>query len=137
MESLKANNVEEIKAVAEIIHDKIRESPVVAFYGKMGAGKTTLIKSICEIMQIGNIVTSPTFALVNEYITQAGEIIYHFDFYRVKKIEEIYDIGFEEYIYSGNYCFIEWPEIVEQVLPKKVLKVFIKEDQKGSRIISF
>ena len=137
MESLKANNVEEIKAIAEKILDKIREKPVVAFYGIMGAGKTTLIKSICEIMQVGNIVTSPTFALVNEYITLAGEIIYHFDFYRVKKIEEIYDIGFEEYIYSGNYCFIEWPEIVEQVLPKKVLKVFIKEDQKGSRIISF
>jgi tRNA threonylcarbamoyladenosine biosynthesis protein TsaE len=137
MESLIANNLEELKSAAEIILDNIRENPIITFNGTMGAGKTTLIKSICEIMKVGNVVTSPTFALVNEYITLAGEIIYHFDFYRVKKIEEIYDIGFEEYIYSGNYCFIEWPEIVEQVLPKKVLKVFIKEDQKGSRIISF
>ncbi len=88
-------------------------------------------------MKIGNIATSPTFALVNEYNTSSGEIIYHFDFYRVRKIEEIYDIGFEEYLYSGYYCFIEWPEIVEQLLPKNVLKVFIKEDEKGARIISF
>jgi tRNA threonylcarbamoyladenosine biosynthesis protein TsaE len=137
MQSIRANNIEELKIAAEMILKETRKKPVVVFYGKMGSGKTTLIKSICEIMNVGNVVTSPTFALVNEYNSKNGEIIYHFDFYRVKKIEEIFDIGFEEYIYSGYYCFIEWPEIVEQLLPKDFLKVIIKEDEKGTRIISF
>jgi tRNA threonylcarbamoyladenosine biosynthesis protein TsaE len=137
MQTIRLNNIEELKTAAKELVHKIRETPIVAFYGTMGAGKTTLIKSVCEIMKVGTIVTSPTFALVNEYNTANGEIIYHFDFYRVKKIEEVYDIGFEEYIYSGHYCFIEWPEIVEQLLPKNVLKVNIQEGEKGARIINF
>jgi tRNA threonylcarbamoyladenosine biosynthesis protein TsaE len=137
MQNVRANNIEELKTTAEMILKEIRKKPVVAFYGKMGSGKTTLIKSICEIMNVENVVTSPTFALVNEYNSKNGEIIYHFDFYRVKKIEEVFDIGFEEYIYSGHSCFIEWPEIVEQLLPKDFLKVIIKEDEKGTRIINF
>lgn len=111
------------------------EERVFAFYGAMGAGKTTFIKAICHELGSSDYVTSPTFALINEYTTVGNSVIYHFDFYRIKKIEEAFDLGYEDYIYSGNYCFIEWPEMIEQLLPEGIVEVRIKEDSKGIRLV--
>ena len=106
---------------------------VFAFYGAMGAGKTTLIKALCHELGSSDYVTSPTFALINEYSTSNGSVIYHFDFYRIKKIEEAFDLGYEDYIYSGNYCFIEWPEMIESLLPDGIVEVRIRETENGVR----
>jgi len=104
----------------------------------MGAGKTTFIKTICNELGVENMVNSPTFAIINEYFTLAGESVYHFDFYRIKKKEEVLDIGYEEYFYSGNYCFMEWPEKIEELLPENVVYVTINENvDDGSRTIQF
>jgi len=108
---------------------------VFALYGEMGAGKTTLIKAFCKQLGCIHIVNSPTFAIVNEYHTKNNSPVYHFDFYRIKSLEEVYDIGYEEYFYSGYYCFIEWAEYIEQLLPENHLKIYIKND-KGLRKIS-
>ena len=101
------------------------EADVIAFYGAMGAGKTTLIKNLCHKMGVTDEVNSPTFAIVNEYVTEEGESVYHFDFYRIKKLEEAYDIGYENYFYSGNLCLIEWPELIEPLLPERFVRVDI------------
>jgi len=100
-------------------------SRVFAFFGTMGAGKTTFIKAICAELGVEDIVQSPTFSIINEYKTRSGESIYHFDFYRIKKIGEVYDIGYEDYLYSGNYCFIEWPELIGPLLPAETIRVHI------------
>ena len=102
------------------------EFRLFAFYGKMGAGKTTLINAILEVLGVDDGGSSPTFSLVNEYEGRLGEPIYHFDFYRIENLEEVYDIGYEEYFFSTNYCFIEWPEKVEELLPDDVVKVQIR-----------
>jgi tRNA threonylcarbamoyladenosine biosynthesis protein TsaE len=107
-----------------------------AFYGKMGAGKTTLIKELCAALGSSDNVCSPTFAIVNEYLSGAGEPIYHFDFYRINNISETYDIGYEEYFYSGYYCFTEWTEKVEPLLPESYIKVSIEELPSGQRLIT-
>lgn len=107
---------------------------IFAFYGEMGAGKTTLIKEICRQMEVKDNVSSPTFALVYEYSTGRG-IVYHFDLYRVKDLSELYDLGYEDYFYGGGYCFIEWPDIAEQILPEKHVKVKIKVGQEGARLL--
>jgi len=111
---------------------------VFAFYGQMGAGKTTYIKSICRELGVTDIVQSPTFSIINEYKTDFGESVFHFDFYRIKKLEEIFDIGYEDYLYSGSYCLIEWPEMMEELLPASSLKVIISPGHSPStRIIEF
>ena len=123
------------------IHDAARQfvqsmgdNTVFAFYGKMGAGKTTFIKAVCEELGVSDVITSPTFAIVNEYRSdKGGELIYHFDFYRIKKLEEVYDMGYEDYFYSGALCFIEWPELVEELLPGQTVKVTIAEEENGAR----
>ena len=123
------------------IHDAAREfiaamgdNTVFAFYGKMGAGKTTFIKALCRELGVEDVVTSPTFAVINEYRSDiAGELIYHFDFYRIKKLEEVYDMGYEDYFYSGALCFIEWPELIEELLPGNTVCVTIEEQDDGSR----
>ena len=123
------------------IHDAARQfvqamgdNTVFAFYGKMGAGKTTFIKAVCEELGVSDVITSPTFAIVNEYRSdKGGELIYHFDFYRIKKLEEVYDMGYEDYFYSGALCFIEWPELVEELLPGQTIKVTIAEEENGVR----
>ena len=105
-----------------------------AFFGKMGVGKTTLIKEICAELGVNDNVCSPTFAIVNEYTDGAGEPVYHFDFYRMKSVAEAYDIGYEEYFYSGFYCFTEWTEKVEELLPERYVRVDIGEED-GNRIL--
>ncbi len=126
------------------IHEAAREfiaamgdNTVFAMYGKMGAGKTTFTKAVCKCLGVEDIINSPTFAIVNEYRSDSGELIYHFDFYRIKKLEEVYDMGYEDYFYSGALCFIEWPELVEELLPGNTVKVTIEENEDGSRTVSF
>ena len=130
------NSVEALNEVSEYLFSLRDEADIIAFYGAMGAGKTTLIKNLCHRMGVTDEVNSPTFAIVNEYITEEGESVYHFDFYRIKKLEEAYDIGFENYFDSGNLCLIEWPEMIEPLLPEKYIRVEIQHgDTDDERII--
>ena len=119
------NSVEGLAEVSDYLISIRDRGDVVAFYGPMGAGKTTLIKDLCHRMGVTDEVNSPTFAIVNEYVTDEGESVYHFDFYRIKKLEEAYDIGYENYFYSGNLCLIEWPELIEPLLPERYVRVDI------------
>ena len=126
-----------LSAVARQFIDAIGDRSVFALYGKMGAGKTTFIKAVCEELGVTDVINSPTFAIVNEYRSdETGELIYHFDFYRIKKLEEVYDMGYEDYFYSGALCFIEWPELVEELLPGDAVKVSIEELEDGNREIT-
>ena len=133
---IQIKNLEEIREAARAFINHIGDCTVFAFYGKMGAGKTTFIKALCEELGVDDVITSPTFAIVNEYTAQDGPV-YHFDFYRIKKLEEVYDMGFEDYFYSGSLCLIEWPELIEEVLPDDAVKVSITENADGSRTIEF
>ena len=110
---------------------------VFAFYGKMGAGKTTFIKALCTELGVDDVITSPTFAIVNEYTAGDGSPIYHFDFYRIKKLDEVYDMGYEDYFYNGGLCLIEWPELIESLLPEDAVEVHIAEQPNGTRTIEF
>ena len=112
-----------------------RSLPVFAFYAPMGTGKTTFIKAVCEALGVADPVNSPTFAIVNEYEAADGSPIYHFDFYRIKRLSEAYDIGVDDYFYSGNPCFIEWPELIEELLPEEAIRVEIKEMEEGERVV--
>lgn len=132
---LKINDLSDIRSAARTFLETMKEHAVFAFYGKMGAGKTTFIKALCEELGVTETITSPTFAIINEYRAGNGESIYHFDFYRINKQEEAFDFGYEDYFYSGNLCFIEWPELVEALLPENVIKVSIREADNGQRII--
>lgn len=128
---------EDIKQAAKQFVETMGENTVFAFYGKMGAGKTTFIKAVCEELGVEDTVTSPTFAIVNEYEAADGRPIYHFDFYRIKKVSEAYDMGCEEYFYSGHPCFIEWPELIEEVLPEETVNVNIEALPDGDRRLVF
>jgi tRNA threonylcarbamoyladenosine biosynthesis protein TsaE len=112
------------------------DKKIFAFYGSMGAGKTTIIKAICASLDAVDIVSSPTFTLVNEYKTSGGESIFHIDFYRIKKQEEVYDFGIEEYLTGDSYCFMEWPELIEELLPPETVIVRISVDDQEQRILS-
>jgi tRNA threonylcarbamoyladenosine biosynthesis protein TsaE len=136
MFSEKITSIEGLKSVAEKLIAHFPENRVFALYGKMGAGKTTFIQSICKSLGSDDNVTSPTFALINEYNTADINSIFHFDFYRIEDIEEAFDLGYEDYIYSGDYCFIEWPEMIEQLLPENMVKVKIETQEDESRLIS-
>lgn len=118
--------IEGLAEVSDYLMSLRDEADVVAFYGPMGAGKTTLIKDLCHRMGVTDEVNSPTFAIVNEYVTEEGDAVYHFDFYRIKKLEEAYDIGYENYFYSGSLCLIEWPELIDPLLPERYLRVDIQ-----------
>ena len=133
---IKIQDLAHINEAAKAFVENIGDHTVFAFYGKMGAGKTTFIKAICEELGVEDVITSPTFAIVNEYTAQ-GEPVYHFDFYRIKKLEEVYDMGFEDYFYSGALCLLEWPELIEEVLPEDAVKVTIEEQEDGSRAVLF
>ncbi|HKK37844.1 MAG TPA: tRNA (adenosine(37)-N6)-threonylcarbamoyltransferase complex ATPase subunit type 1 TsaE [Cryomorphaceae bacterium] len=121
-----AHSLKDLPSIADQLLTEAGEHRLYAFYGKMGAGKTTLINSILEVLGVEEGGSSPTFSLVNEYEGRLGEPIYHFDFYRVENLEEVYDIGYEDYFFSTNYCFIEWPERVEELLPEDVVKIKIR-----------
>ena len=126
-------SLDTIQEAAKEFINRMGEGKVFAFYGKMGAGKTTFIKALCETLGVKDVITSPTFSLINEYTDGKGNSIYHFDFYRIKKLEEVYDMGYEDYSYSGNLCLLEWPELIEEILPENVIKVTIEEQADGTR----
>ncbi len=136
MFSRKVTSLSELQGVAEELISEFQEERVFAFYGKMGAGKTTFIQSVCRVLGSGDNVTSPTFALINEYNTAYMESIFHFDFYRIKELEEAFDLGYEDYIYSGSYCLIEWPEMIDPLLPDTIVEVKIEVQDDESRIIT-
>ena len=131
------NGLDTIRSAARQFIENIGSSRVFAFYGKMGAGKTTFVKALCEELGCDDVITSPTFAIVNEYTDGEQQPLYHFDFYRIKKLEEVYDMGYEEYFYSGALCLIEWPELIEVVLPDDTVRVTIEEQADGSRLLTF
>lgn len=134
---IKIQSLDQIHEAAREFIAAMGDNTVFAFYGKMGAGKTTFIKAICEELGVSDVITSPTFAIVNEYRSdEGGELIYHFDFYRIKKLEEAYDMGYEDYFYSGALCFIEWPELIEELLPESTAKVTIEEAEEGQRKVT-
>ena len=129
------NNLSDLDSVAKKFIDNMGNRKVFAFYGEMGAGKTTFIKAICGALGVTETITSPTFAIVNEYMKADGDPIFHFDFYRIKDIDEAYDFGYEDYFYSGHLCFIEWPQLVEPLLPENVVKVQIVIEDNEQRTI--
>ena len=125
---IKITSLDNIHDAAKQFIAAMGDNTVFAFYGKMGAGKTTFIKAVCEELGVTDVINSPTFAIINEYRSEtAGELIYHFDFYRINKVEEAFDFGYEDYFYSGALCFIEWPELIEELLPMDAVKVTIEE----------
>ena len=156
---IKIQDIDHIREAAREFVENIGEARVFAFYGKMGAGKTTFVKAICEELGVDDVITSPTFAIINEYTisswplaistkptansqqltanSQKPKAIYHFDFYHIKKLEEVYDMGYEDYFYSGALCFIEWPELIEEILPDDAVRVSIIEQEDGSRVVSY
>ncbi len=134
---LRINNLDEISAVAKEFVAALGNRTVVAFYGKMGVGKTTFIKAVCEELGVTDVINSPTFAIVNEYMSGAGEPVYHFDFYRIRRPEEVLDIGFYEYVDSGCLCLMEWPELIEDLLPDETVRVNITENDDKSRTLTF
>jgi len=132
--------IKDTATISETAHEFMKlmgDDTVFAFYGKMGAGKTTFIKALCKELGVEDEVNSPTFAIINEYRSSTtAELIYHFDFYRIKKLDEVYDLGYEDYFYSGALCFIEWPELIEELLPLDAKKVSITENSDGTRTIT-
>lgn len=144
---MKISSLTAINDTAREFIRTIGSARVLAFYGKMGAGKTTFIKAVCEELGVQDVITSPTFAIVNEYSVGDGagkeigispdDVIYHFDFYRIKKLEEVYDMGYEDYFYSGNLCLIEWPELIEELLPEDALCITVSENEDETRSITY
>lgn len=119
------NSVEELSKVSDLLISWRDKSNIIAFYGTMGAGKTTLIKNLCAKLGVQDEVNSPTFALVNEYQTETFDSVFHFDFYRIKSLEEVFDIGYEDYFYGGSLCLLEWPELIDPLMPEHFIKVEI------------
>ena len=132
--------IKDITGLADAAQEFIAQmgdNKICAFYGSMGAGKTTFVKALCEAMGVTDTVNSPTFAIVNEYDTPSGRPIYHFDFYRIKRLGEVYDMGYEDYFYGRGLCFIEWPELIEELLPEDTVRVNIEEQPDDSRLITW
>ncbi len=131
--TIRIKGLEEYQQAAREFIGQMQGARIFAFYGKMGSGKTTLIKSICEELGVEDSINSPTFAIVNEYEDREHRTIFHFDFYRIKSLEEVYNMGYEEYVYSDAICFMEWPELIEELLPEETTKVYIEENGQGER----
>lgn len=133
---IKITSLDSIETAAKQFVAQMGNRKIFAFYGNMGAGKTTFIRAICRELGVTEEVTSPSFAIVNEYRSETtGASFFHFDFYRIKKIEEVYDLGYEDYFYGGGVNFIEWPELIEDLLPEETVKVSITEDIDGTRTV--
>ena len=134
--SIICGSVHDLKNIAEEILNDYPLSRIFALFGKMGVGKTTLIKEFCIALGVDEITSSPSFSIVNQYQNSEGENIYHFDFYRIKNIEEVLDLGYEDYFFSGDYCFIEWPGKIEKLLPENFVYIKIVESENdGKRVI--
>lgn len=136
MSKISLSDLSQLPAVAKKLLQSFDGEKIVAFHGPMGAGKTTLIKAICEELGVKDTISSPTYSIVNEYRTVKGEKVYHFDFYRIKSVDEAYDMGYEEYFYSKAYCFIEWPEKIAELMPLTYEKVTITLEGE-ERIITY
>ena len=136
MLEIKIKSLDGIADAAREFVDAMGENKVFAMFGPMGVGKTTFVKAVCEILGVEDTITSPTFAIVNEYRTNTGDQIFHFDFYRIRKVEEVYDMGYEDYVYSGAVCFLEWPELIEELLPEDAVRVTLSEEEDGTRTIT-
>lgn len=137
MTEIQIKTINDINTAAAEFAGKLGDNRIIAFYGTMGAGKTTFIRALCQHLGVRDVINSPTFAIVNEYLSGSGEPIYHFDFYRIRKLQEAIDIGYYDYTDSGNLCLMEWPELVEDILPEDTLKVNIEENPDGSRCLRF
>lgn len=137
MKSLRIDSKDQLYKVVRVILDECANYRIFAFCGELGSGKTTTIQEICRNLNINDVVHSPSFSIVNEYRSAQGLVVYHFDLYRVEKIEEVFDIGYEDYLYSGNYCFIEWPELIEELLPPRTVPVNIVVGNAGIRVFQF
>jgi len=122
-------SLEDLPLIAKQILESYKDERVFAFFGDLGAGKTTLIKQLCKVLGVVEAVTSPSFAIVNEYVAGSIELVYHFDFYRIRKLEEVLDIGYEEYLYSGYYCFLEWADRIGELLPASYVYVSIEKGE--------
>ncbi|KAA6313440.1 tRNA threonylcarbamoyladenosine biosynthesis protein TsaE [termite gut metagenome] len=134
--NIKITSLEQLPNAACRFINEMGNNTVFALYGKMGVGKTTFIKAVCKELGVRETVNSPTFAIVNEYHSEkTNKTICHFDFYRIKKLEEVYDMGYEDYFYSGALCFIEWPELVEDLLPESTLRLGMEEHENRVRIL--
>ena len=137
---IKINGLEEIAAAARQFVEYVSSSPlqsnIFAFFGPMGAGKTTFIKALCNALEVTDDVNSPTFTIVNEYKAGKGFPVYHFDFYRINKISEAYDIGIDEYFGAEGLCLIEWPEKIEKILPEECFRVTVSVNEDGTRNIT-
>ncbi|MDH6312772.1 tRNA threonylcarbamoyladenosine biosynthesis protein TsaE [Parabacteroides sp. PFB2-10] len=137
MKTIQITHIDTIHESAQAFIEAMDDRTVFAFHGAMGAGKTTLIKAICEELGVTDVINSPTFAIINEYRSETtAELIYHFDFYRINKLSEAEDIGTEDYFYSGALCFIEWPEKIEELLPSDTVHVTIQENPDTTRTVT-
>lgn len=132
----KVGSEQELPQVSQQILTAFGNRKVILFYGEMGVGKTTLIKQLCKQLGVEESTTSPTFSIVNEYLANTGQSIYHFDFYRIEEEAEVFDLGYEDYFYSDNYCFIEWPEKIPNLLPKNTIALKIELGENNERLIS-
>ncbi len=135
MINIEIKSLFDLDQAATSILDALGGFRKIAFSGEMGAGKTTIIQSLCKALGVADIVSSPTFALINEYFTLSGDSIFHFDLYRIENISELYDMGYEEYFYSDSWCFIEWPEKALELMPEDILMLHIDVLDNGTRVI--
>jgi len=136
MREYKSDSVEDLNEIVKKLILDFSDKRVILFYGEMGVGKTTLIKVLCEQLGVEEPTNSPTFSIVNEYLSNTNKTIFHFDFYRIEKEEEVFDMGYEDYFYNDSYCFVEWPEKIPNLLPNDAVKVKIILDDENNRIIS-
>lgn len=137
MKDIVIKGLDSIDQAAKEFLQEIGDNRIIALYGSMGAGKTTFVTALCRVLGVEDVVNSPTFTIVNEYRTEDGEPVFHFDFYRIKSLREVEDLGFEEYVYSDCMCLMEWPEMIEEMLPEETVKVSISEQEDGTRLIKF
>lgn len=138
MQTIVKSSLQDLPRAARVFLQSLGERRLVAFYGAMGAGKTTFIKAVCDALEVTDVVNSPTFAIVNEYYSEKlAENVFHFDFYRIRHADEVRDLGFDDYLRSGCFCLMEWPELVEELLPEDIVRVTLSELPDGSRSLSF
>lgn len=138
MQTIVISSLQDLPRAARVFLQSLGERRLVAFYGAMGAGKTTFIKAVCDALGVTDVVNSPTFAIVNEYYSEKlAENVFHFDFYRIRHADEVRDLGFDDYLRSGCFCLMEWPELVEDLLPDDIVRVTLSELPDGSRSLSF